>query len=62
MTGLMTTQPTPGALALLARKFRDMKNLSEEDLAGTAFARVQPKVVSMLDYRRGFGWTKLVRV
>jgi hypothetical protein len=24
--------------------------------------RVQPKVVSMLDYRRGFGWTKLVRV
>jgi len=50
------------ALALLARKFKDMKNLSEEDLAETAFVRVQPKVVSMLDYRRGFGWTKLVRV
>jgi PPOX class probable F420-dependent enzyme len=50
------------ALVLLSRKFKDMKNLSEEDLAETAFVRVQPKVVSMLDYRRGFGWTKLVRV
>ncbi len=50
------------ALALLARKFKDMKNLSEEDLAETAFVRVQPKVVSILDYRRGFGWTKLVKV
>jgi nitroimidazol reductase NimA-like FMN-containing flavoprotein (pyridoxamine 5'-phosphate oxidase superfamily) len=53
---------TKRALTLLARKFKDMKNLSEEDLAETAFVRVQPKVVSMLDYRRGFGWTKLVRV
>ena len=53
---------TKRALALLSRKFKDMKNLSEEDLAETAFVRVQPKVVSMLDYRRGFGWTKLVRV
>ena len=53
---------TQRALALLSRKFKDMKGLSEEDLAETAFVRVQPKVVSMLDYRRGFGWTKLVRV
>jgi PPOX class probable F420-dependent enzyme len=50
------------AYALLARKFKEMKHLSAEDLAQTAFVRVQPKVVSMLDYRRGFGWTKLVRV
>jgi PPOX class probable F420-dependent enzyme len=50
------------AYALLARKFREMKHLSAEDLAQTAFVRVQPKVVSMLDYRRDFGWTKLVRV
>jgi len=48
--------------ALLARKFKDMKGLSVEDLAATVFVRVQPKVVSLLDYRRGFGWTKLVRV
>ena len=50
------------ALALLSRKFKDMKDLSAEDLAETAFVRVQPKVISMLDYRREFGWTKLVRV
>jgi PPOX class probable F420-dependent enzyme len=53
---------TERAYALLARKFKSMKGLSEEDLAATAFVRVQPKVVSMLDYRRGFGWTKQVRV
>jgi PPOX class probable F420-dependent enzyme len=53
---------TKRALALLSRKFKDMKDLSAEDLAETAFVRVQPKVVSMLDYRRGFGWTKLARV
>lgn len=53
---------TKRALALLSRKFKDMKNLSEDDLAETVFVRVQPKVISMLDYRREFGWTKLVRV
>jgi PPOX class probable F420-dependent enzyme len=53
---------TRRALSLLSRKFKDMKDLSAEDLAQTAFVRVQPKVVSMLDYRRGFGWTKQVRV
>jgi len=50
------------AHALLARKFKNMKGLSAEDLAATVFVRVQPKVVSLLDYRRGFGWTQLVRV
>jgi PPOX class probable F420-dependent enzyme len=53
---------TEQAFALLSRKFKDMKGLSEEDLAETVFVRVQPKVISMLDYRRGFGWTKQVRV
>ena len=53
---------TKRALTLLARKFKDMRNLSAEDLAELAFVRVQPKVVSMLDYRREFGWTKQVRV
>ena len=53
---------TRRAFVLLSRKFKEMKALSAEDLAETAFVRVQPKVVSMLDYRRGFGWTKLVRV
>jgi len=49
-------------LTLLARKFKDMRNVSAEDLAEMAFVRVQPKVVSMRDYRREFGWTKQVRV
>jgi len=49
---------TRRAHALLARKFKDMKGLSAEDMAATVFVRVQPKVVSLLDYRRGFGWTK----
>ncbi len=53
---------TARAYAVLSRKFKAMKGLSAEDLASMAFVRVQPKVVSMLDYRRGFGWTKLVRV
>jgi general stress protein 26 len=50
------------AYAALSRKFNSMKGLSAEDVAAMAFVRVQPKVVSMLDYRRGFGWTRLVRV
>jgi len=50
------------ALALLSRKFRDMKGLSDEDLEEIVFVRVQPKVISLLDYLREFGWTKLVRV
>ena len=53
---------TRRAVTLLARKFKGMKGLSAEDLAATVFVRVQPKVISMLDYRREFGWTKLVRV
>lgn len=53
---------TRRAQALLARKFKEMKGLSAQDLAATTFVRVQPKVVSMLDYRRGFGWTRQVRV
>lgn len=53
---------TERAYALLSRKFKAMKGLGAKDLAATAFVRVQPKVVSMLDYRRGFGWTRQVRV
>lgn len=53
---------TKRALTLLSRKFKEMKGFSEEDLKATAFVRVQPKVVSMLDYRRGLGWTRQARV
>ncbi len=63
-TAKILDRPADTRLAhtLLSRKFRGMKGLSAEDLAATVFVRVQPKVISMLDYRRGFGWTKLVRV
>lgn len=50
------------AYAVLSQKFKAMKGFSAEDLTATVFVRVQPKVISMLDYRRGFGWTRLVRV
>lgn len=63
-TAKILTRPadTRRALALLSRKFKAMKTVSAEDLAQTVFVRVQPKVISLLDYRRGFGWTRLVRV
>jgi PPOX class probable F420-dependent enzyme len=46
---------------LLARKFPPMRTLSAQDLAETAFVRVTPKVISVLDYSKGFGHTDLVR-
>jgi len=49
------------ALELLGRKFPEMRKMSEEDLASTVFVRVTPKVISLLDYSKGFGHTDLVR-
>ena len=49
------------AFALLARKFPPMRKLSAQDLAETAFIKVTPKVISILDYSKGFGHTDLVR-
>lgn len=49
------------AFKLLARKFPQMRKLSAEDLAETAFVKVTPKVISVLDYSKGFGHTDLVR-
>jgi nitroimidazol reductase NimA-like FMN-containing flavoprotein (pyridoxamine 5'-phosphate oxidase superfamily) len=50
------------ALALLARKFPAMADMSEEDLAATAVVKVTPKVVSVIDYTKGFGHSELVKV
>lgn len=50
------------ALRLLGQKFPQMAALSAEDLAGTALVKVVPKVISVVDYTRGFGHTDLVRV
>src|SRR5512134_2277343 len=49
------------ALKLLARKFPEMRKLTPDDLAETAFVKVTPKVISVLDYSKGFGHTDLVR-
>jgi len=49
------------AFGPLARKFPDMRKVSKEDLAQTAFEKVTPKVISVLDYSKGFGHTDLVR-
>jgi nitroimidazol reductase NimA-like FMN-containing flavoprotein (pyridoxamine 5'-phosphate oxidase superfamily) len=49
------------AFDLLARKFPEMRKVSKEDLAGTAFVKVTPKVISVLDYSKGFGHADLVR-
>jgi len=49
------------AFELLARRFPEMRKISKEDLAATAFVKVTPKVISVLDYSKGFGHTDLVR-
>jgi nitroimidazol reductase NimA-like FMN-containing flavoprotein (pyridoxamine 5'-phosphate oxidase superfamily) len=49
------------AFELLARKFPELRKISKEDLAETAFVKVTPKVISVLDYSKGFGHTDLVR-
>ena len=49
------------AFELLSHKFTEMKNLTPDDLKGTAFVKITPKVISVLDYSKGFGHTDLVR-
>jgi len=49
------------ALKLLMKKYPEMAQLSAEDMKGMAIVRVTPKVISVLDYTKGFGHTDLVR-
>jgi len=49
------------AFELLARKFPEMRKISKKDFADTAFVKVTPKVISVLNYSKGFGHTDLVR-
>jgi general stress protein 26 len=49
-------------LKRLDGKFPEMGEMSEEDLAATAIVKVMPKVISVIDYRKGFGHTDLVKV
>ncbi len=50
------------AQTLLAEKFPDMNELSMADYANLAFLKINPEVISVLDYTKGFGHTDLVRV
>lgn len=47
-------------LDLLVQKFPDMGD--DEELEGGAVVRVVPKVISVIDYERGFGHTDLLQV
>lgn len=49
-------------LALLGRKYPPMADLSPEDLGETAVVKVTPRVVSVIDYTKGFGHARLLRV
>lgn len=46
--------------ALFAAKFPQLAALSDDDRANTAIFRVQPSVISVLDYTKGFGHTDFV--
>jgi general stress protein 26 len=51
------------AKSRLTARFPQMKELGEaDDFAGWAFIEVVPLVISMLDYRKGFGHTELARL
>lgn len=51
------------AARMLNRKFPDLAEFSDpEHDRGWAFLRLEPKVVSLIDYTKGFGHTVLVRL
>jgi uncharacterized protein YhbP (UPF0306 family) len=50
-------------IRLLARKFPEVEAMGlEVPLAGMAVVKIRPKVISVLDYTRGFGHTDVVRL
>ncbi len=46
----------------LAAKFPAMAEMTEDERAEAALVRVDPRVISVIDYQRGFGHTDLVEV
>ena len=49
------------AARLLAKKFAQWAQLSPADKKAVRFVKVVPKIISILDYTKGFGRTDLVR-
>lgn len=50
------------ALRLLARKFPELAEIGGPDSAEMAVVKLVPKVISAIDYRKGFGHASLVRI
>jgi general stress protein 26 len=50
------------AFRWMAKKFPAMRGLSPQEKAGMVIVRVRPRVISVIDYQRGFGHTDQVRV
>jgi nitroimidazol reductase NimA-like FMN-containing flavoprotein (pyridoxamine 5'-phosphate oxidase superfamily) len=50
------------ALDCLAARFPPMKDMASEELEGTVFVKITPKVISVLNYEKGFGHTDLIEV
>jgi nitroimidazol reductase NimA-like FMN-containing flavoprotein (pyridoxamine 5'-phosphate oxidase superfamily) len=50
------------AMDVLTSRYPTVWDLPQADLAAIAFVKIVPKVVSVLDYRKGFGHTDLVQV
>jgi len=46
---------------VLVKKFAQWAELSPVDMKAIKFVKVVPKLISVLDYTRGFGHTDLVR-
>jgi hypothetical protein len=47
---------------LFTRKFPQLSGFKPEDLLGTALFRVTPKVISAIDYTKGFGHSGLIEL
>ncbi len=48
------------AFAILKRKFPPMNTVTEAEMAASAIVKVTPKVISLIDYTKGFGHTELI--
>lgn len=48
--------------ALMMAKFPQIKDMPPPDPADVTVLRLTPKVISLLDYARGFGHTELIRI
>ena len=47
---------------LLLKKFPEVAQFDQGDFPDPAYIRIEPKVISLLDYKKGFGHTELVNL